>query len=383
MTFDTHSEPRVCLPILFCRWRHIILVLTMSFLCPPAWAQTGWGNEIQQGWQGDTLVWTRFDGTTGVNIETGRPGEPPSRWTPPFRRMFVQMQGDSCLILSPEKDLKGRPVYTFSQRAGLEFLGRIPPDLPVSRLFPVGEGYLAFAGLMDFFTLDKKASPYAYVRFGEDGLLHLENLVDYDCFGGPMVERIATPRKPAQEGNPALFRINPSIRFFLNNNSLCFTPFISVGEAGILIFHWPGYLLLLNKHGEARKVVKIYSEFDTSKLGTLLSYEPVILGTALTRDGNLLLAVREKKGVFEAIKFPVNISIGTTDAEHLKSSENTVKRHTQFTGVRWGELDPESGVITWMQQAPPGAPSTLEEVNKLGENFNFVATKNGSVRVIN
>ena len=103
----------------------------------------------------------------------------------------------------------------------------------------------------------------------------------------------------------------------------------------------------------------------------------------MTRDGNLLLAVREKKGVFEAVNFPVNIPMGATDAENLKSSENSVKRHNQFTGIRWGEMDPENGVITWMEQAPPGAPSTLEEINKLGNSFNFVVTKNGSVRVIN
>ncbi len=169
---------------------------------------------------------------------------------------------------------------------------------------------------------------------------------------------------------------------FLNNNSLCFSPFVSVGETGVLIFHLPGYLLLLDKHGEARKIVKVYPEFDTSKLATPFSYEPVILGTALTRGGNLLLAVREKKGVFEAANFPVIAPPGTPEEEQKKFWANSDKRYTQFNGIRWGELDPESGVISWMEQASPGAPSTLEELNKRGSSYNFVVRKNGSVMVI-
>ncbi len=184
---------------------NLILVLAISLLGSAARAQAGLGNEVQQGWMGDTLIWTRFDGTTGVNIETGRPGEHPSRWTSPFKHMVMQMQGESCLILSSDPDPKGRPVYSFSQRAGLEFLGRIPKELPAFHLFPVGEGYLAFAGLMNYFTMDKKASSYAFARFGEDGVLHLDNLVDYDCFGTALVER----RNPAQASSGREFRSVP------------------------------------------------------------------------------------------------------------------------------------------------------------------------------
>ncbi len=360
---------------------HHLLAIALCFMGVQARAQAAWGNPIIQGWQGDTLIWAEFDGSAGINFETGRPGEPPSRWTPPFRSVKLQMQGDSCLMLNAEADSKGRTVYAYSLRTGMEFLGRVPKDLPVSRLFPVGEGYLVQAASPGYFVLDKKASPWAFTRFGDDGNLKLERLVDFDCFGGPVVERIATPRRPSQDGDPALFRRNPGLRTFLANHLFASNPFVSTGETGVLIFNWPGYLILLNKEGEARKVVKIYPEFDSTKLGALFTYEPVIQGAALTRDGNLLLAVREKEGVFGAAKFPLNLSADASEEERTKSSENAEKRRSQFTKIRWVELNPESGQLTWLDQAPSGAPSSLEEL-KDRNLFGFVVNRDGSVRRI-
>jgi len=85
---------------------------------------------------------------------------------------------------------------------------------------------------------------------------------------------------------------------------MAFNTFIPFNkEGGALLFHWPGYIFIFDGKGSLRKSIHIYDEFDESKFSSILSHEPVLLGAAMGPSGALLLAVREKDGVFKSRNF--------------------------------------------------------------------------------
>ncbi len=158
-------------------------------------------------------------------------------------------------------------------------------------------------------------------------------------------------------------------------------------EGGALLFHWPGYVFLLDGKGAVRKTIRIYEEFDEGKLPSLNAYEPVLLGAALGPGGTLLLAVRGRDGVLKSHDFyPAPEVDGTSTFDPEVSINRAKDRLRQFSEIEWWEIDIESGDLSHSENAPFNSPFCL--LNSRGENlfadgFPFIVEASGQVRMMN
>lgn len=378
------------------------IIFMISSLATCAWGQgIGYGNPLIQGWDGQYLMWTQAKGGGDLVLER-QGGKGPQKFRLPFKGGVPSIAGNRCITFVPSTGTTGGGLlHRWVKGSRWETLATVPQGMYVRKIHILGnERFLLVAG-KELFVLGDAASPYAVAVIGPDGTLKLEKLVqvplkDGYCQRTPPANPSTTPPVGATALDPALaplvtamasappqpYRFNPDYRVLRAQQS--FSPeqfFPAPGGGGVLVFHYPGYLFVLDAKGEIKKSIRIYPDFDESNIKKLLDYEAVLLGAAWAETGELLLAAREKKAVFESHKlYPLFEKDGKTTIPPEEAWLNQEKRISEFPKIKWMALDVDSGKLRDMDTPPQGAP--FELFGKIQPmHFSFLARKDGAVEM--
>lgn len=294
---------------------------------------------------------------------------------------YLSILNDQCFVFSV-KDTQGpASVYRWQPSEGWSFLGRVPTNLRVSRLFAMGENTFLVAGA-PFLIKAEKASPYGIGKINENGELELTQLIDLQVLGAPPIEKFATAASKALADSEEQFLINKDLKKLLFQQRAAFNVFIPNEKGGTLLFHWPGYLITLDQKGNIVRFTKIYSSIDFNKVKNLFRIEPVLLGAALKADGKLLLATRTEEAVLKAhAAYPSFNEDGTPVSPVELAASNTQMRIEQFPEIVWREFDPLTGKLEKVESTPPGAPWELKDF-QMAQKFDFTVDRNGHVEFI-
>ena len=357
--------------------------LCLFFLSCLMNAQSVPGNPIIQGWGEKSIYWvdtSRFD--WGINVEFfANGGKKVQKISFPFGDpVSISLNGDKIGMLSKLGANEEFRYFELGNNKRWVMKGRIKSDSGPFRVFPLDQNSYLFASDRDLFVLGDSASPYAVGSIGGDGFFRIERLVNLDL-GVPIVQK----RQRAQEGGVQWELTRPVGKQFMMGQMLLkkreFIPFASGG--GVLLFHWPGYLFLLDEHGGVRKKIVLNPDVDASKLKDLYQIEPVLVGVAQRRDGTLLLATREKEAALQAHKlFPATTRVkDLADIDTTRELRNRQARLDRFPRIVWMELDPAEGRVRRLEQPPSGAPSHFRDDMTPG-HFKFLVDSQDEVRIV-
>lgn len=386
-----------------------------------------WGNPVIQGWEGASLYWTDRRAKPKIVVETH--GIEPITVEPPALTISCVTQGGRCYahqgspeVVSNSSTPLGNSGSIWIWKKGEHWrqLVLIPNTLDVLNIYPLSETWF-FLELNSPTEIDGKIGIWAVARIGEAGNLTSASLVDLP-FKEPMFFK-NSPTKGSKSELTVSHKETPSAKMvqtdfssaskspaetstwappiqdapgpvanrkysrLLLSQGMAFNTFIPFNqEGGALLFHWPGYIFIFDGKGSLRKSIHIYDEFDESKFSSILSHEPVLLGAAMGPSGALLLAVREKDGVFKSNKFfPFQEMNEKTMLDPNASHKNSIDRDRLFAGINWWEVNTENGKLTRLGNTPVGAPFSIlngDQTNRFINGFPFLIEGTEQIRML-
>lgn len=363
--------------------RSVIIGWIATLMLP---AQPVPGNPILQGWDRGTLLWANAAAQNSeIQAESfAAEGKKVSRIAAPFGMpAALSFQGKrACLLTRPED---GKEARLFELGSGKRWIlkGKVKVEDGIAQAFPISRDKYLLASKYTLFVLGGEASPYAVGSLDGSGYLKPQRLVHLDV-GLPLVQQV--PTKKGGSPQASAWELTRPVGWALINiqkavQNYGFIPFAEGG--GVLLFHWPGYLFLLDENGKVRKRIELNADVDSSKLKDLFSIESVLVGAALRKDGTVLLATREKEAALQARKLHPAITRvkDPKDMNPALEYQNYKARISSFPRIVWMELDPSEGKVRRLEHIPVGAPSRFEG-DLTPERFRFLVDAQDEVRIV-